>query len=184
MLLESWPHGLQMASDDFAAEEDLYFGGFAGTDGDDLGVAMPLSGLQLVLVGNDDVVLVQRGGVQQRLASEPPSGGETPFEVGLPVDVVILRTGKGQLVGEQGLGANTVLVDVRLQKRACHFDVGVRPRRSTHGCSPIRAAPFSGSKGTDSWSCTIFHTPSMRRQPRVARTHMLTSLPSASVPVT
>ncbi len=42
------------------------------------------------------------------------------------------------------------------------------------GSRLINAWPVAGSKGTDSWSCTIRQRSSMRRQHKVARTHMFT----------
>src|SRR5262245_13134932 len=102
-----------------AAEEDLDLGHLAVADGVHLDVAVALPGLErFVLVADDDVDEPVR--IELRVRREAALE-----ERGL-VEMVVLRAGEREAVGEQLVGGSGVLVEVALDERT--YDVGLRHR--------------------------------------------------------
>jgi len=93
---------------DLASKEDLRLDDPALAHGEELGVAVPLTGLpQLVLVHDEHVVAGGRHPLEL-LVGESVAGRETPREVCCPADVVVLGAGEDEVLADEALGGGTV----------------------------------------------------------------------------
>jgi hypothetical protein len=112
-------------------EEDLGLDKPAIAHCDELGVAVTLAVLQLVLVQDEDAGLTSADELQDLLRLEPVRRGETAFEERSLVDVVVLRTGEREVLRNEPRRRVPVLSQVRVEARA--DDV-----RSSTSISPSR----------------------------------------------
>lgn len=148
-------------------DEHLYGNEPTGPDGDEVGVAVPFAAFQLVSVHDEHTVLAGLDQLQDLLRPQAACRREAPFQEFLFVDVVIVRAGEHEAVGNQPPGTAAPSLSPPGSARRCRRGAAW-PRRA---CAdrPATAARRSCCRWSRG-SCRP-HPPARRRWRPAARRH-------------
>ena len=148
-------------------DEHLYRNEPAGPDGDEVGVAVPFAAFQLVSVHDEHTGLAGLDQLQDLLRPQAARRREAPFQEFLFVDVVIVRAGEHEAVGNQPPGTAAPSLSPPGSARRCRRGAAW-PRRA---CAdrPATAARRSCCRWSRG-SCRP-HPPARRRWRPAARRH-------------
>src|ERR1700722_14741758 len=100
---------------DTAPEEDLRLSQLTSPDSAELHVAVPLAGLQQVLVHDEDPVIASGHELHDLLTHDAAHGREALFKELSLADVIVLRTGEDVVLSHEPFHRSAILGDVGLE---------------------------------------------------------------------